>query len=50
MNSPSRCAEGIIASFIGTAMKPNGGARPLSIHSPLLGAYGSRPIRHSLHE
>ena len=45
MSSPSRCAAGIIASSTATAMKPNGGAKPLSIHSPLPGACGLRPIR-----
>ena len=44
MSSPSRCAAGIIVSSTATAMKPNGGARPLSIHSPLPGACGSRRI------
>ena len=42
MSSLSRCAAGIIASFTDTAMKPNGGVKPLSSHSPPPGSYGLR--------
>jgi hypothetical protein len=49
MSSQSLCAVGTIVSFTDTAMKPRGGEKPPSIHSPPPGSYGLRRIRHSLH-
>ena len=42
--------RGHIASSTATAMKPRGGAKPLSIHWPLPGACGSRRIRWGMEE
>ena len=45
MSSPSRCAAGITVKSTVTAMKPSGGAKPLSSHWPLPGRCGLRRIR-----
>ena len=50
MSSLSRCAAAIIVNSTATAMKPNGGAKPLSIHLSLPGHCGLRRIRGSLRE